>query len=77
METVAVDLQSLVVTDVVETVILRVYGGKSHKERESAASRYLDAMQEFNPPITCNAYECTSKTDASGNAYVQFRYFSF
>lgn len=72
-----VELESLTAGKTVDAVTLRVYDGSSHKERESAASRYLDAMQEFNPPITCNAYECTDRTDSKGNAYVQFRYFSF
>ena len=72
-----VELQTLVASNVVESVTLRVYGGSSHDERVSAADRYLDAMREFNPPIACNAYECTTKLDASGNSYVEFRFFTF
>lgn len=61
----------------VDAVTLRVYGGDSQPERAEAADSFIDAMQEFQPPITCNAYECTAKQDASGNDYIEFRYFSF
>lgn len=72
-----VELETLTAADVVESVTLRIYGGKDHTERESAADRYLDAMREFNPPIACNVYETTAKRDASGNSYVEFRFFTW
>lgn len=72
-----VELETLSASDVVESVILRVYGGTSHTERIGAADRYLDAMREFNPPIACNVYETAAKRDASGNSYVEFRFFTW
>lgn len=72
-----VELQTLVTTNVVESVTLRVYGGSNHDERINAADMYLHAMREFNPPIACNVYETTAKRDASGNSYVEFRFFTW
>lgn len=72
-----VELETLTASNVVESVTLRVYGSKSHDERVTAADRYLDAMREFNPPIACNVYETTAKRDASGNSYVEFRFFTW
>ena len=73
----SVELESIVAGNVVESVTLRVYGGKSHAERVAATDKYLAAIQEFNPPIACNSYETTAKRDNSGNSYVEFRFFRF
>jgi hypothetical protein len=72
-----VELETLTTSNVVESVTLRVYAGTSHEERVNAADMYLHAMREFNPPIACNAYETTAKRDASGNSYVEFRFFTW
>lgn len=73
-----VELESHVTgRNVVSQVTLRVYAGKSHDERVTAADRYLEAMSEFTSPIVCNVYETTAKRDASGNSYVEFRFFTW
>jgi hypothetical protein len=72
-----VELETLTASNVVESVTLRVYGGQDHREQETAAGRYLDAMAEFTAPIVCNVYERTPKTDSKGTAYVEFRFFTW
>lgn len=72
-----IELESLAGGKTVDAVTLRIYGGQDHTERVTLADRYLDAMREFNPPIVCNAYECTTKRDGKGNSYVEFRFFTF
>lgn len=72
MSKVRVELESMVCGEIVSEVVLRVYGGSSQYARVEATTNYLEGLQEFNPPISCNVYECQNKQDASGNAYVEF-----
>lgn len=70
-----IELESAVSGEIVSEMVLRVYGGKSHNERRDATLDYLSAIQEFWPPISCDAYETKAKQDDAFNDYTEFRYF--
>jgi len=63
--------------EVIDTVVLRVFGGSSAPAR---AAKAHDALEDFTAnetkPVVTNAYECKAKVSESGTPYVEFTFSS-